>query len=236
MLSYLELVKQSIKCVSIPKTFSLSGPKKISKKDNCAFSLPAGLEFSCPGATEACKKCYAQKSRHLWSPVQKAFARNWKLIRHFERHGKDKEAALHLIHLIPKNIGNFRIFESGDFVSPWVVGLWANVVKQRQDVNFWAYTRSFDLDFTPLTRNKNFTLWASTDDFNIQKAKQFVRRFKKSGTKHAYGPWPHDRDIPKNSVICPTTSGRLKMQGACEKCKLCIIKKRINKNIVFLAH
>lgn len=236
MPSYLELMKRSVKCVSVPETFGLSGPQKISKKANCAFSLPAGPKFSCPGATKACEGCYAQKKRHLWSPVQKAFAKNWKLMKYFERYNKLEEAVEHLVGAIPKGSEVFRIYESGDFHSQWAVNLWAEVVKQRSEVYFWAYTRSFNLDFTPLTKNKNFALWASTDSFNTKDAKSFVRRFRKSGTKFAYGPWPHDKELPLNSFVCPVTSHNMEILGACERCKLCVIKRRTNKNVVFLEH
>jgi len=236
MSSYLESMIRSVKQTPRPDKFHMSGPLKISLKKKRAFSLPAGPKFSCPGATEACSGCYAQKDRHLWGPVQTAFAKNWRLIKYFERYGKSEEAAQQLLNQIPRDAGLFRIYESGDFHSQWAVDLWSNVVRYRPDILFWAYTRSFDLNFTSLTRNKNFALWASTDDFNTNEAKLFVRRFRKSGTKHAYGPWPHDKELPENSFVCPATSGKIDVPGACEKCKLCVIKRKTSKNIVFLAH
>jgi hypothetical protein len=227
---------ETVKETKIPKVFKLSGPTKISIKDRSAFSVPAGPKFACPGATKACDGCYAQKKRHLWSPVQKAFAENWKLLRKFERYNQTEQAVQAILQQIRKDAKVFRLYESGDFHSQWVVDVWANVVKSKKDVMFWAYTRSFHLNFAPLTKNKNFALWASTDEFNLQKAKQFVRRFRKSGVKHAYGPWEHDAELPPNSFVCPVTTGQMEVFGACEKCSLCIVKKRVKKNVVFLRH
>jgi hypothetical protein len=222
--------------VKTPEEFKPSSPAKISLKDGRAFSLPAGPLFSCPGATDACTDCYAMKYRHLFSNVQAAFAKNWLLIKKFEKKKDTNGAVKALLEMISDDAKVFRIHESGDFYSQWYINVWAEVVKQRKDITFWAYTRSFDFDFSKLTKQKNFALWASTDQYNQKAAKHFVRRFKKSGVKHAYGPYEHEKEIPENSFICPVTSGKLDVEGACEKCLLCVVKKRVNKNVVFLGH
>lgn len=227
---------ETIKKTCIPKAFKLSGPQKISLQNRCAFSIPAGPKFGCPGATKACESCYAQKSRHLWHPVQKVFAENWRLLRKLEQLGQTDKAAEALLTQLRPNAEIFRLYESGDFHSQWTIDVWAEVVKGRRDISFWAYTRSFHLNFTNLTRNPNFALWASTDNYNLNEAKKFVRRFRKSGVKHAYGPWDHAAELPSNSFICPVTSKVMDVNGACEKCKLCVIKKKTHKHVVFLAH
>lgn len=236
MSKYAKLMKKVVKATKPPDRFHLSGVQKLSLQDKNAFSLPAGPKFSCPGATKACDGCYAQKKRHMWNNVQKAFARNWKFLLEFEKKNDALGAAQAILEQIKPNATVFRIHESGDFHSQWVIDVWAEVVRQRKDVKFWAYTRSFHLNFTKLTRNKNFTLWASTDKNNLTGAKKFVRRFRKSGVKHAYGPWEHNEKLPDNSFACPVTTKKMALGGACEKCKLCIVKKKTPKNVVFLRH
>lgn len=236
MSTYYKKMIKTIKNTGIPKDFKLSKPQKISLKSRCAFSVPAGLRFGCPGATKACDDCYAQKKRHLFSPVQKAFASNWQLLQKFEKHNETYDASVAILKQIRKSAKVFRLYESGDFHSQWVINVWSKVVRSRRDISFWAYTRSFNLNFTELTRSKNFSLWASTDSYNLREAKQFVRRFRKSGVKHAYGPWEHEDELPFNSFVCPATTGQIEMSGACETCSLCIIKKRTNKHVVFLKH
>jgi len=233
---YIGLMKKVVNKIGTPEEFKLSGPQKISIRNKSAFSIPAGPEFGCPGATKACEECYAQKKRHMWPMVQKAFAENWKLLTKLEVNQETEKAAKAIIKQMRKNAELFRIYESGDFHSQWAVDVWAEVVRQKQEVKFWAYTRSFDLNFTKLTRHKNFALWASTDEYNIAKAKKFVRRFRKSGVKYAYGPWEHDVELPENSFACPATSKKMETLGACEKCKLCVIKRRTKKHVVFLKH
>jgi hypothetical protein len=163
-------------------------------------------------------------------------AKNWALLKKMEKEKSPKYAGEMLAEVIPAKRKIFRIHESGDFESQWYLEMWGFVIKSRKEVRFWTYTRSFNLNFTPLTKYPNFNLWASTDRYNWKEAKQFVKRFKKSGTRHAYGPWGHKDPIPKNCVICPVSTGKLKLEGACKKCMFCIIKKSTKKNVVFLSH
>lgn len=228
-----------VKEIEPQNSFAASSVSKISLTSNNSFSIPAGPKFACPGATEACVDCYAMKNRHHFPAVQKKFAKNWLLLRKLERNRSKKsteKAITLLLDMIPAKAEIFRIHESGDFHSQWAVDVWAEVVRRRPDVSFWAYTRSFNLTFTNLTRHPNFTLWASTDEFNESEAKKFVRRFRKSGVKHAYGPWDHDKELPDNSFACPVTTDKLAVEGACDKCQLCVVKRRVNKHVVFLAH
>lgn len=231
--------KSMTRLISINKNnneLCLSSPSKISLRSNCAFNLPAGEKFACPGATEACEECYAKKNRHVWPNVQTPMAKNFALMKKLQKKKSISESANIMAYSIPKNTEIFRIHESGDFYNQWYIDMWAEAMSLRKEVKFWAYTRSFHLNFTPTTRLPNFNLWASADKFNLKEAKRFVRKHRKSGVKLAYGPWDHDEDIPKNSFICPVTSGKLDLPGACEKCMLCVGKKVTKKNIVFLAH
>lgn len=217
------------------EAFHMSSPSKVSNKSKRAFSLPAGPDFSCPGATEACVDCYAQSGRHHFSNVQRAFARNWELLKRFEDANDEVGCAQELARYVPRD-GLFRIHESGDFHSQFAVNAWALVVANNTDVDFYAYTRSFHLNFVPLLDNSNFLLWASTDNYNHAAASLFVSEYGEYGVKHAFGPWDHDAPIPEQSFVCPVTSGKLKNEGACEKCKLCIVPNRTTKNVVFFSH
>lgn len=235
MYDYSKSVLKIIKETKRPDSFTLSKPAKISLKDKSAFSLPAGPKFACPGATEACGDCYAQKGRHVFKSVQQAFVKNWKMLKWFESKKDVRAAAQAIAASIPKSRDIFRIHESGDFHSQFAVDVWTEVVRLRRDIGFWAYTRSFDFNYSKLVRQPNMRLWASTDDYNRKEARRFVKRYSRSNVKHAYGPWQHNREIPKNSFVCPATSGALNVVGACEKCMLCIGKKT-KKSVVFMAH
>ena len=131
---------------------SASSISKISNHACNSFSMVAGPKYGCPGATKACNDCYATKNRHHFPCVQKKLAKNWVSV---------------------------KIHESSDFFNQWYVDRWTEVIRQRPDVMFWAYTRSFHLNFQNLVRHPNFALWASTDEFNQNDARKFIKsRFK----------------------------------------------------------
>ena len=218
----------------IPEKFSLSSPSKISLIKDRAFSLPAGPDFTCPGATESCVGCYAQKGRHIFGPVQALFARNFALMRSYEQEGNVAGCAADLLAAIPANAPLFRIHESGDFHSQFAIDVWTKVVAARPQTAFWAYTRSFKLNFHKLIDLPNMTLWASTDPYNCDAAQTFVG--KHPGVKFAIGPLEDEAAQPEHSFICPVTSGKLVVDGACEKCQLCVHSDRTTKNVVFLKH
>lgn len=237
MKTYENLMASNLKLVNeYPEKFHISSPEKISLKAKNSFSLPAGPKYACPGATKACDGCYAAKGRHFFPNVQKAFGNNWKLIRKLQRNKAPEKATRLLLEGISAKQTIFRIHESGDFHSQWYLDRWTEVVRNRRDVMFWAYTRSFELNFQKLVRQPNVVLWASTDEYNIKEATAFVKRYTNSDVKHAYGPWKHQKELPPNSFVCPVTNGKMELKGSCERCELCIIKKRTNKNVVFLEH
>lgn len=221
---------------NVPDKLTASSPSKISLRGNNSFSMLAGPKFGCPGATEACKGCYAMKGHHFYPGVQAALAKNWLLVKQMSRHKSTNKAVSKFVDIIPAGAKVFRIHESSDFISNWYVDVWDKVIKSRPDVKFWAYTRSFNLDYSKILTNSNFTLWASTDDYNGKEANKFVRKYHKNGVKFAYGPWDHNKPTPASAVICPVTSKKLNVEGACEKCKLCIERNKTKKNIVFLKH
>ena len=209
---------------------------KISVSENNSFSLPPSKDFACVGETKACLNCYAQKGRFVFDVVKSAYMRNWMIVKDAQRQRATNRLVKQFLDIIPEKAECFRVHVSGDFFNKWYVNVWAKVIAARPNTKFWTYTRSFNLDFTPLVKLSNFTLWASTDEYNHKQANAFVRLYKKHGVKKAYGPWQHNKLIPDKSFICPATSGLLKTAGACEKCKLCVVKGRTQKNVVFLEH
>lgn len=213
--------------------FTMSSPSKIAGSKPYAFSLPAGPDFTCPGATDACIGCYAQKGRFHFKMVQSVSMRNWVTFSFFERNYDIEGCSSLLLAVIPEKAPFFRIHESGDFYSQFSVDVWAKIAEMRPNTNFYFYTRSFKLDFSKIVKLANIVGWASTDSFNISEAKLFVEKFK---MKHAYGPWDHTLPIPENSFKCPATTNAIPIEKACEKCQLCVIKDRTPKNVVFLAH
>lgn len=203
----------------------ISGTGKQYAKIKNAFSLPAGPQFSCPGATDQCEGCYAQAGRFAQKNVLPAYAKNWVRWRWLEAQDaanrdprlkfraasavRGKAAATELVGLMrrtayfPMGVPfSFRLWESGDFHSQWSVDVWTNVVRNFPQVAFWGYTRTFNLDYSELTAQPNMLLWASTDRVNYEKAVEFVAKFPK--IHHAFW-WDPAVPAPSGSFVCPAT-------------------------------
>ena len=203
----------------------LSRPTKLGFP---SFNLTPGGEGSCPGETPTCARdCYAKKGRFLFKATKSLNAGNLELT----RKSGIKSISDQLLDLIPAGQKFFRLHSAGDFYSQKYIRTWVRVIKARPNTKFFAYTRSFHLNFSSLIELHNFTLWASTDDDNREKAIGFVGENNK--VKHAYGPLRADDELPENSFICPVTNGKMEVTGACAKCQLCITSDRTHKHVVF---
>lgn len=237
---YQTRMTQFVNTISVTE-LKLSSAQKVSKTKNVAFSMAAGPGFSCPGATEACFSCYAQKGQFAaGSHSYTLNAGNFNLMKKLSDSGQvDKMAEMLNALLVGKVKNLFRIHTSGDFFSQNYVDAWGKVIKANPNIRFWTYTRSFMFNFKELTKNKNFLLFASVDKYNRVKAGQFIRKHDYK-VKRAYGPFDPKDKKPVNSFVCPATNDRLDHLGACEKCQLCLPNNkehpRTHKNVVFYKH
>jgi hypothetical protein len=114
------------------------------------FGLPAGKDFSCPGATSICETvCYAGKLEKLYKAVKANLLHNWELLRNADN---DTMVALlddMIIDFIAdcdkKNAPKlFRIHWDGDFFNDTYTYAWKTVIEKHSDIQFWVYTRVKD--------------------------------------------------------------------------------------------
>ena len=94
------------------------------------FGLPAGKNFSCPGATSVCESvCYAGKLENLFPGVKKNLLHNWELIKN-----ADEETMVSLLSVMidefiidcdkRKAPKLFRIHWDGDFFNDTYIHRW----------------------------------------------------------------------------------------------------------------
>lgn len=170
-------------------------------KNVYTFSLPAG--FTCPGALECLSKankttgkltdgpetkfrCFSASAENQYPAVRQQRWHNFDLLRKCKSH--DDMYNL-ILNSLPKKCQIVRIHVSGDFFNQFYFNAWARVASVRQDVTFYAYTKSlhfwaFLLNHLgngrePSRFNRNFVLTASRggkhDDlisrYNLREAK-----------------------------------------------------------------
>ena len=135
------------------------------------FGLPAGKNFSCPGATSVCESvCYAGKLEKLFPGVKTNLLHNWELLKN-----ADQETMVDMLNEMILDFINdcnkkdapklFRIHWDGDFFNDTYTYAWKKVIQDHEDVQFWVYTRVKSAALI-LKGLPNLSLYYSTDDEN----------------------------------------------------------------------
>lgn len=224
------------------KVTNLVSPDGERAKIANTFGLPAGRQFSCPGATSVCEKvCYAVKLEKIYKGLAGVLLHNWNLL-----NGADHATMVNLLGGMidefrtdceKKNAEKlFRIHWDGDFFSDEYADAWRVVIDKNPDITFWAYTRT-DSAVSILKDIENLALYFSTDSENMPVAV----RLAKLGVKLAYLSDTFEQGLSTlrnissdRSVKCPENAKKIPLisvkGSACVSCSLCVHGKA---NVVF---
>jgi hypothetical protein len=209
------------------------------------FGLPAGKDYSCPGATSVCETvCYAGKLEKLFKGVKINLMHNWDLL---------KDADLQTMYtLLSEMIAEFktdcvkkdapmlfRIHWDGDFFNDDYTQAWRMVIEEQPDIQFWVYTRVKSAALI-LKDIPNLSLYFSTDSENV---KVGVDLKNNNGVRLAYlaknfaiGQADMKEMIGKPGAKCPENNKQIPLisnaGSACVSCSLCVYSKA---DIVFSA-
>jgi len=132
------------------------------------FNLPCRI--TCPRSTPYCRKiCYARKAERLYPNVIPYRFEMYRLSR--------RSDFVDIINdeLRSTPIETVRIHESGDFYSQEYVNKWIQIAYDNPAVIFYAYTKSYHLDFSQ--RSLNFIIRLSLDKTSSQQAKNSTHKF-----------------------------------------------------------
>jgi ferredoxin len=209
------------------------------------FGLPAGKNFSCPGATNTCESvCYAGKLERVYKGVRAVLLHNWELLKDADI--KTMETLLSdMIEDFVKDCEKkdapklFRIHWDGDFFNDTYTYAWKNTINKYPDVKFWVYTR-VPAAVAILLDIPNLSLYFSTDKDNKEIA---IGLNGLHGVRLAYladtfaiGQADMKAMIGRVGAKCPENKKAIPLidtnGSACVKCSLCIDNKA---DIVFSA-
>ena len=135
--------------------------KKTSKKENIrlynfgisAYKSHSTGKVTCPFAKDCIKFCYARKGSFIWSNTKKAYEKRYLLTKEPDLFKSKITDAIKR-----RKATHVRIHDSGDFYNRNYILQWFEIMRQFEDVTFYAYTKSkmlFDeFDFLP----HNFTI------------------------------------------------------------------------------
>ena len=209
------------------------------------FGLPAGREYSCPGATSVCESvCYAGKLEKLFPGVKKNLLHNWELLRNADR--------IEMYSLLSEMIAEFktdcvkrnakmlfRIHWDGDFFNDDYTYAWRSVIEEHPDIQFWVYTRVRSAALI-LKDIPNLSLYYSTDSENKEigielKVNEGVR-LAYLAQNFAIGQADMKALTAKPGAKCPENLKSIPLisqsGSACVSCRLCVYSK---SDIVFSA-
>lgn len=202
------------------------------------FGLPAGKEFSCPGATSICESvCYAGKLEKLFKGVKINLLHNWELLRNADR--------MEMFALLSEMIADFktdcvkkdapmlfRIHWDGDFFNDDYTHAWRMVIEEQPDIQFWVYTRVKSAALI-LKGIDNLSLYYSTDDENLPIAEELKKdydvRLAYLGKNFAVTADKMKEITGKVGAKCPENNKSIPLisnaGSACVSCGLCVYGK-----------
>ena len=209
------------------------------------FGLPAGKDYSCPGATSVCETvCYAGKLEKLFKGVKINLMHNWDLL---------KDADLQTMYtLLSEMIAEFktdcvkkdapmlfRIHWDGDFFNDDYTHAWRMVIEEQPDIQFWVYTRVKSAALI-LKDIANLSLYYSTDSENktigVELKKDHGVRLAYLAKNFAIGQADMKELMGKPGAKCPENKKAIPListaGSACVSCSLCVYSK---SDIVFSA-
>jgi ferredoxin len=209
------------------------------------FGLPAGRDYSCPGATSVCESvCYAGKLEKLFPGVKKNLLHNWELLRN-----ADEPTMVDLIENMIAEFKKdcekknakllFRIHWDGDFFNDTYTRAWQYVILTNTDIQFWVYTRVRSAALI-LKDIPNLSLYYSTDSENKEigielKVNEGIR-LAYLAQNFAIGQSDMKALTNRPGAKCPENLKSIPLisqsGSACVSCGLCVYSK---SDIVFSA-
>ena len=209
-----------------------------------SFGLPAGKDYSCPGATDWClSNCYAGKLEKLFPNVRNLLLENWSLFQEHHDSWRDLQNALRPMLIDFKNECDkrgvepvFRWFWDGDVPNRNFAKAIRNLAWEFPHVKFWAYTRNFNV-VSDLLGADNFILYLSVDDGNLINALATKQRYPELKLAFCADTWDETQSLAdqfdgeRQGPRCPELTGKLPLvvwdtektgHGACVECNMCI--------------
>jgi hypothetical protein len=207
------------------------------------FGLPAGKNYSCPGATSVCESvCYAGKLEKLFKGVKTNLLHNWELLKDADQKTMEKLLSAMIDEFVidcnkkdaPKL---FRIHWDGDFFNDTYTNAWKSIILNNTDIKFWVYTR-VHAAAVMLKGIPNLSLYYSTDSENkeigVSLKKDHGIRLAYLAKNFAIGQADMKELFNRPGAKCPENLKSIPLisnaGSACVSCGLCVYSK---SDIVF---
>lgn len=220
------------------KTQAYSGQKN-------TFGLLPGSPSNggtCPGATYGCggcqyvpegrivPVCYVEKILRVRKAVARSLEFNTELFKGVSYQKKVLLLGREFMRFYREESKRRRVTEywyrlhwSGDIPDPEYAHALREAIEMFPFINFWGYTRSF-FSVPILAGLDNLRWYISLDDDNRQEGLEVYAKYQDRGNIHVC--WMSD-SCPDGFCPCPVDVGRMELENACQKCKLCLTGKPV---------
>lgn len=212
-----------------------------------SFGLPSGPPASggsCTGVTEFCIGCYADALEIGFPSVGRLVDHNLAALQACGSNvSRMAELLTGVVDVFVAECCKaerkgatvervYRIHWDGDFYSRPYAAAWAQVCRAFPDVQFWLYTRSFNV-VDLLAGIPNLVVYLSVDEGNVTKARAAHKRHPWTHLAFCGATWAETEALAarfpgeSRGPRCPELTGKVPMVnaegvGACVTCGLCV--------------
>lgn len=213
------------------------------KNQKNTYGLLPGPEGTCPGATlgpGGCRQagpgrpsCYVYKLMAIYKGVRNVLEHNTRLlteadmsekvrllddeIERFKRVARNAEVSADL----------YRLHWSGDIFDREYAEALRAMMLIHSDIRFWTYTRTFDV-LDVFGDVPNFELYLSLDACNVDRGLEAYEQNNRDTLHLCYMGVDAPEGVGDEGFLgCPVDAGNMALEGACQKCMLCLRKHNI---------
>lgn len=119
--------------------------RKTSKENNIrlynfgitAYKSHSTGKITCPFAKDCIKFCYARKGSFIWTNTKKAYEKRYLLTKEIDLFKVKMTDAIKR-----RKATHIRIHDSGDFYNFAYINVWFQIMRENENVVFYAYTKS----------------------------------------------------------------------------------------------
>ena len=223
----------------MPDTLKPSADRKVwaYKNQKNTVGLLPGPEGTCPGATigpGGCRvvgggrpACYVYKVMSIYKGVRAVLAHNTKLLMEAgpEEQVRLLNAEMERFKTVSRNAfthaDKYRLHWSGDIFDQQYADSLRAMMITHSDITFWTYTRSFEF-VTTFEDVTNLQLYLSLDDCNMQEGFELYNKVKWSNLHLCVMSGAPPEIAGESFLGCPVDSGKVPLEGACQRCMLCL--------------
>lgn len=225
------------------------------KNESNTFGLLPGPRGSCPHATTGVggcwnkpvghrlHTCYVDNIMRVYHNVKGALRYNTKLLMKLTRRGMTEQLAIEFHRFLTANdryntnnegkaYPAYRIHWSGDIFNLDYANALASAMTMFPRIRFWCYTRSL-FAVPVLCDVPNLSLYMSADECNICDVIDCYRKYGDKSNRLNIAYMSKENDLINYTALrrikvapCPADAGSMAVDGACNKCRMCIDGKK----------